>query len=199
MNDTVPSTTHYVNGHSIVPPWPDGARCACFGMGCFWGAEKLFWQTGVYATAVGYYGGAAPDPDYKAVCTGTTGHAEVVLVVYDPQTHSYPSLLRLFWEGHNPTQGLRQGNDIGSQYRSVIYTSGADQESMARRSMQLYAEVLHANGANAITTEISPLDGFYYAEDYHQQYLAKNPDGYCGIGGTRIPFPLDALLKSISE
>jgi peptide-methionine (S)-S-oxide reductase len=180
---------HYVNGHAIRPPFPAGLEQAVFGMGCFWGAERIFWeQRGVYTTAVGYAGGTTADPDYRQVCTGRTGHAEVVLVVYDPVAISYEALLRLFWESHDPTQGMRQGNDVGTQYRSVIYCSNAAQRAAAETSRRQYEQALRAAGRGRITTEIGDVPPFYYAEDYHQQYLAKNPDGYCGIGGCGVPF-----------
>ena len=180
---------HAVTGHRIVPPFPDGLSTAVFGMGCFWGAERIFWRTpGVYSTAVGYAGGYTPNPSYQEVCSGRTGHTEVVLVVFDPAQISYLQLLRVFWEGHDPTQGMRQGNDRGTQYRSVIYTTNADQAAEAQASQTSYQQALTAAGRGQITTEIAPLRDFYYAEDYHQQYLsdAKNPNGYCGIGGTGV-------------
>jgi peptide-methionine (S)-S-oxide reductase len=181
------SETHFVNGNSLTPPFPEKLQQAVFGLGCFWGAERKFWETeGVYSTAVGYAGGSVPDPDYKTVCSGSTGHAEVVLVVFDPDIVSYEDLLRIFWESHDPTQGMRQGNDIGTQYRSVIYTYNDAQLESAKRSRDAYARELAAAGYGAITSEITSLDTFYYAEDYHQQYLAKNPGGYCGIGGTGV-------------
>ncbi len=187
MNDT---NTHFVNGNPLRKPFPEGLQTAVFGMGCFWGAERIFWQTdGVFSTAVGYAGGSMPDPDYKTVCGGGTGHAEVVLVVFDPDTISYEKLLTLFWENHDPTQGMRQGNDIGTQYRSAIYTTDAGQNIAATTSCDSYQAALSAAGRGAITTDIEPLQTFYYAEDYHQQYLAKNPGGYCGIGGTGISCP----------
>jgi peptide-methionine (S)-S-oxide reductase len=181
------SDTHFVNGNSLKAPFPDHLREAVFGLGCFWGAERKFWETeGVYSTAAGYAGGTLPDPDYKTVCSGSTGHAEVVLVVFDPDVVSFDELLRLFWESHDPTQGMRQGNDTGTQYRSAIYTLDDEQRQAAIRSRDAYAIELGTAGYGAITTEIEPLDTFYYAEDYHQQYLAKNPGGYCGIGGTGV-------------
>jgi peptide-methionine (S)-S-oxide reductase len=189
---------HAVTGHRIVPPFPDGMRTAVFGMGCFWGAERLFWQTpGVYSTAVGYAGGYTPNPNYQEVCTGRTGHAEVVLVVFNPAQVSYPELLRVFWEGHDPTQGMRQGNDWGTQYRSAIYTTDADQAAEAEASRATYQQALTAAGRGQITTEIAPLRNFYYAEDYHQQYLsdAKNPNGYCGLGGTGVSCPVGAGVE----
>lgn len=181
------TNSHFVNGNPLQPPFPDGLKQAIFGLGCFWGAERKFWETdGVYSTAVGYAGGTLPDPDYKTVCTGTTGHAEVVLVIFDPEQVSYADLLGVFWESHDPPQGMRQGNDIGTQYRSAIYTLDEAQRQAAIQSRDSYAEELRKAGFGAITTEIEALDKFYYAEDYHQQYLAKNPGGYCGIGGTGV-------------
>ena len=179
--------SHFVNGNPLQAPFPEHLEQAVFGLGCFWGAERKFWQTeGVFSTAVGYAGGTLPDPDYKTVCSGSTGHAEVVLVVFDPAVVSYEELLRIFWESHDPTQGMRQGNDIGTQYRSTIYTQSDAQVSAANLSRDAYAAELRKAGYGAITTEIGPLDTFWYAEDYHQQYLAKNPGGYCGIGGTGV-------------
>jgi peptide-methionine (S)-S-oxide reductase len=181
------SATHFVNGNPLKSPFPSHLQQAVFGLGCFWGAERKFWQTnGVFTTAVGYAGGNTVDPDYKLVCSGTSGHAEVVLVVFDPEVISYDDLLRTFWENHDPTQGMRQGNDMGTQYRSTVYTTDDSQQQAAERSRDAYAAKLQQAGYGAITSEIKPLDTFYYAEDYHQQYLAKNPDGYCGIGGTGI-------------
>jgi peptide-methionine (S)-S-oxide reductase len=178
---------HTVTGHRIVPPFPDGLSTAVFGMGCFWGAERIFWRTpGVYSTAVGYAGGYTPNPSYQEVCSGRTGHTEVVLVVFDPAQISYPQLLRIFWEGHDPTQGMRQGNDRGTQYRSAIYTTNAGQATEAQASLSNYQQALTAAGRGQITTEIAPLRDFYYAEDYHQQYLDRNKNGYCGIGGTGV-------------
>ena len=189
MNADAQAMKHYVNGRAIRPPFPAGLEQAMFGMGCFWGAERLFWeQRGVYTTAVGYAGGTTADPDYRQVCSGRTGHAEVVLVVYDPAAISYAALLRLFWESHDPTQGMRQGNDVGTQYRSVIFSSNAAQRVAAEASRRQYEEALRAAGRGRITTEISDAPPFYYAEDYHQQYLAKNPDGYCAIGGCGVAF-----------
>ncbi len=194
MSANPQATQHYVNGHAIRPPFPAGLEQAVFGMGCFWGAERLFWeQRGVYTTAVGYAGGTTADPDYRQVCTGRTGHAEVVLVVYDPAAISYDALLRLFWESHDPTQGMRQGNDTGTQYRSVIYCSNATQRAAAEASRRQYEQALRAAGRGRITTEIGDAPPFYYAEDYHQQYLAKNPNGYCGIGGCGVPFKIAEL------
>jgi peptide-methionine (S)-S-oxide reductase len=184
---------HAVTGHRIVPPFPDSLCTAVFGMGCFWGAERIFWRTpGVYSTAVGYAGGHTPNPSYEEVCSGRTGHTEVVLVVFDPAQISYSTLLRVFWEGHDPTQGMRQGNDRGTQYRSAIFTTDADQAVEAQSSRTIYQQALTTAGQGQITTEIAPLRDFYYAEDYHQQYLsdAKNPNGYCGIGGTGVACPV---------
>jgi peptide-methionine (S)-S-oxide reductase len=189
MNKQTAAASHFVNGRTIRPPFPPGLERALFGMGCFWGAERLFWQLpGVYSTAVGYAGGTAVDPDYRLVCTGTTGHAEVVLVIYDPEAVSYEQLLRVFWESHDPTQGMRQGNDIGTQYRSAIYCFDSAQRAAAEASLRRYGAALKAAGRGKITTEIRDAPPFYYAEDYHQQYLEKNPDGYCGIGGCGVPF-----------
>jgi peptide-methionine (S)-S-oxide reductase len=182
---------HFVNGHSIVPPFPDGYQQALFGLGCFWGAERKFWQTpGVWSTAVGYAAGLTPNPTYEEVCSGMTGHNEVVLVVFDPAQVSYEKLLQVFWESHDPTQGMRQGNDVGTQYRSGIYTFDAAQHAAAEASKQLYGERLRAAGHDAITTEIREAPAFYYAEDYHQQYLGKTPGGYCGLGGTGVACPV---------
>jgi peptide-methionine (S)-S-oxide reductase len=184
-------TMHFVNGNPIKAPFAGNLQQAVFALGCFWGAERRFWETeGVYSTAVGYAGGTTNDPDYKLVCSGSTGHAEVVLVVFDPAIVSYAELLRIFWESHDPTQGMRQGNDIGTQYRSAIYTHDDAQLAAAQSSMRDYQAELAAAGFGRITTEIKPLDTFYYAEDYHQQYLAKNPDGYCGLGGTGVSCPI---------
>jgi peptide-methionine (S)-S-oxide reductase len=184
-------TFHFVNGERIEPPFPEGTELALFGMGCFWGAERKLWETpGVVSTAVGYAGGLTPNPTYREVCSGRTGHAEVVRVVFDPRRVSYDQLLRVFWEGHDPTQGMRQGNDVGTQYRSAIYAYGADQLGRARRSREVYQEALDAAGLGRITTEIGEAPEFYYAEDYHQQYLAKNPGGYCGLGGTGVGCPV---------
>jgi peptide-methionine (S)-S-oxide reductase len=182
----VPSD-HFVSGHRIVPPFPDGTGQAVFGMGCFWGAERLFWKTpGVYSTAVGYAGGLTPNPTYREVCSGMTGHTEVVLVVFDPAQVSYDALLRVFWENHDPTQGMRQGNDAGTQYRSAIYTTSPEQAAEARASRAMFQDRLTQAGYGRITTEVAEAGPFYYAEEYHQQYLAKNPGGYCGIGGTGV-------------
>jgi len=186
--------THFVNGHRIVPPFPAGMREAIFGLGCFWGAEKLFWQLpGVYSSAVGYAGGFTANPTYQEVCSGDTGHAEVVRVIYDPQRISYQELLKAFWEAHDPTQGMRQGNDVGTQYRSVIFALDAQQRAAAEESKRIYQARLSAAGRGTITTEIVDAPQFFYAEDYHQQYLAKNPDGYCGIGGCGVPFKVAEL------
>ena len=182
--------THQVNGHRLVPPFPEGTATAVFGMGCFWGAERLFWETeGVYSTAVGYAGGYTENPTYEETCTGLTGHTEVVLVKYDPAVVSYEQLLRIFWEGHDPTQVMRQGNDVGTQYRSAVYTVDDAQAAIAERSARAYGAALAAAGLGEISTEVAPLTQFYYAEDYHQQYLAKVPGGYCGIGGTGVRCP----------
>ncbi len=178
---------HYVNGNTIVAPFPENTECAMFGMGCFWGAERKFWSLdGVYSTAVGYAAGFTPNPNYQEVCTGRTGHNEVVLVVYEADKISYETLLKTFWESHNPTQGMRQGNDAGTQYRSGIYTYSDEQKSQAEASKQMYQQALKKAGHPKITTEIQDAPEFYYAEDYHQQYLAKNPNGYCGLGGTGV-------------
>jgi len=184
-------TQHHVNGHPISPPFPEGLRTAVFAMGCFWGAERKFWQTpGVWSTAVGYAGGYTPNPTYEEVCSGRTGHAEAVLVVYDPAVVSYDQLLKVFWEAHDPTQGMRQGNDVGTQYRSAIYYADDAQREAAERSRKAFQEVLSAGGYGDITTEIAPAGPFYYAEGYHQQYLSKNPGGYCGLGGTGMSCPV---------
>ena len=178
---------HHVNGNPLQPPFPDGMEIAMFGMGCFWGAERKFWEApGVFTTAVGYAGGVTPNPDYKEVCSGMTGHNEVVLVVFDPTVISYEDLLKIFWEAHNPTQGMRQGNDVGTQYRSGIYTYTDEQKAAALASLQLFQGRLTENDFGEITSEIIDAPEFYYAEDYHQQYLAKNPRGYCGLGGTGV-------------
>lgn len=181
---------HYVNGNPIKPPFPDGLDMAMFGLGCFWGAERKFWQTpGVYSTAVGYAGGHTPNATYQEVCSARTGHNEVVRVIYDPKKTSYEGLLKIFWETHDPTQGMRQGNDVGTQYRSGIYTYNAEQQAAALDSLARYQEALQKSGLGRITTEVLPAPEFYYAEDYHQQYLAKNPGGYCGLGGTGVSCP----------
>ncbi|MDE1984241.1 MAG: peptide-methionine (S)-S-oxide reductase MsrA [Gammaproteobacteria bacterium] len=178
---------HFVNGHALKPPFPEGMQEVVFGLGCFWGAERMFWlRPGVYVTAAGYAGGYTPNPTYEEVCSGRTGHAEVVRVVFDPKQVSYEQLLKVFWEAHDPTQGMRQGNDIGTQYRSCIFTFNDMRQRAAEASLRDYQSVLKAAGYPAITTEIRPAGEFYYAEDYHQQYLAKNPDGYCGLRGTGV-------------
>jgi len=187
------TSEHFVSGKSLKGPWPEGFKQIMFGMGCFWGAERLFWQVpGVYVTAVGYAGGITPNPTYEETCTGLTGHAEVVLVVYDPKVVGLDELLTLFWEEHDPTQGMRQGNDIGTTYRSVIYTfDDADREAV-EKSRDAYQTALSARGLGAVTTEIADAPTFYYAEEYHQQYLAKNPNGYCGLRGTGVSCPIPA-------
>jgi peptide-methionine (S)-S-oxide reductase len=188
--------THYVNGTPLEPPFPHGMRTAVFGFGCFWGAERTLWETpGVFTTAVGYAGGYTPNPTYEEVCTGLTGHNEVVLVVYDPAKVSYEQLLKVFWEAHDPTQGMRQGNDQGTQYRSGIYVFDDEQRAEAEASLAMYQEALHGAGRGDITTEIVEAPAFWYAEDYHQQYLAKNPNGYCGIGGTGVTCPIGLGLS----
>ncbi|CAH1659085.1 methionine sulfoxide reductase A [Hyphomicrobiales bacterium] len=180
--------THFVNGHALAGPYPQGTRKALFGLGCFWGAERKFWQSGegIWVTAAGYAGGTTPNPTYEEACSGLTGHTEVVLVVYDPARIAYEDLLRIFWENHDPTQGMRQGGDIGTQYRSAIYTYDAEQKAAAEQSRADYQKALAAKGYGPITTEIREAPAFYFAEDYHQQYLAKNPAGYCGLGGTGV-------------
>jgi peptide-methionine (S)-S-oxide reductase len=182
---------HFVNGNRVAPPFPDGLEAAVFGMGCFWGAERKFWQApGVYSTAVGYAGGFTKNATYREVCSGMTGHTEVVLVVFDPALTSYDAILKIFWENHDPTQGMRQGNDVGTQYRSAIYTFSPAQRRAAEASREAFQQRLRAAGYGPITTEIADAPPFYYAEDYHQQYLAKNPDGYCGLGGTGVTCPV---------
>lgn len=182
--------THFVSGHPLKPPYPVAMAQAMFGMGCFWGVERMFWNApGVWVTAVGYAGGFTKNPTYREVCSGLTGHNEVVLVVFDPAKTSYEALLKIFWEGHDPTQGMRQGNDVGTQYRSGVYAFDAAQQAAAERSKAAYEPALAAAGYGAITTEILTAPAFYYAEDYHQQYLAKNPGGYCGVGGTGVSCP----------
>lgn len=182
---------HYVNGHALRPPFPEGLQQAMFGLGCFWGAERRFWQQpGVWSTAVGYAAGLTPNPGYEEVCSGRTGHAEVVLVVWDPAETRYEALLKTFWEAHDPTQGMRQGNDVGAQYRSGIYAFGDAQLAAAEASKLAYQQALDTRGLGPITTEIRPAPTFYYAEAYHQQYLAKNPGGYCGLGGTGVACPI---------
>ena len=182
---------HFVNGAPLEPPFPQGLELALFGMGCFWGAEKKFWQTpGVFSTSVGYAGGFTPNPSYREVCSGLTGHNEVVRVVFEPRIVSFDELLRVFWESHDPTQGMRQGNDVGTQYRSAIYWYGESQRRAAEASRDAYGPTLKTAGYGPITTEIAPAPEFFYAEDYHQQYLAKNPHGYCGLGGTGVSCPV---------
>ena len=190
---------HFVNHHRLSPPFPDGFERAMFGMGCFWGAERKFWELdGVYTTAVGYAAGHTPNPTYREVCSGMTGHTEAVLVVFDPKQITFDDLLKVFWESHDPTQEMRQGNDVGTQYRSGIYCYGEEQRRAAERSRDVFQQRLTAAGYGPIATEILPAPEFYYAEDYHQQYLAKNPDGYCGLGGTGVTCPvgLEKSLKS---
>jgi peptide-methionine (S)-S-oxide reductase len=187
---------HFVNGNPLEPPFPAGLETVVVAMGCFWGAERVFWQLpGVYTTAVGYAGGLTPNPSYEEVCSGRTGHTEVVLVVYDPKQVSFETILKTFWESHDPTQGMRQGNDVGTQYRSAIYCSTPEQKKLAEESVKLYEPALKAKGYEAITTEIKDAQTFYYAEDYHQQYLAKNPGGYCGLGGTGVSCPVGLGVK----
>jgi peptide-methionine (S)-S-oxide reductase len=184
---------HFVNGHPLKPPFPAGLETAIFGLGCFWGAERVFWQLpGVYTTAVGYAGGHTRNPSYEEVCSGMTGHTEAVLVVFDPKQVSYDALLKAFWESHDPTQGMRQGNDVGTQYRSAIYATTPEQKRRAEASRAAYQQALERAGGSTISTEIAEAPPFYYAEDYHQQYLAKNPNGYCGLGGTGVSCPLPA-------
>jgi len=188
---------HFVNGHPLQAPFPSGMQLAQFGLGCFWGAERLFWKTpGVYSTAVGYAGGDTKNPSYEEVCTGMTNHTEAVLVVFDPAKVSYEDLLKVFWEGHDPTQGMRQGNDAGTQYRSAIYTYDEKQKAAALASREAFQRALKQKGYDNITTEIREAPAFYYAEDYHQQYLAKNPGGYCGLGGTGVSCPVGVLAKA---
>jgi peptide-methionine (S)-S-oxide reductase len=190
--DPIPtSDTHFVLGTPLKGPFPDGLQTAVVGMGCFWGAERVFWQApGVYTTAVGYAGGYTPNPTYEEVCSGRTGHTEAVLVVFDPEKISYEEILKLFWENHDPTQGMRQGNDVGTQYRSAIFTSSPEQVAAVEASRALFGERLKAAGYDEITSEVAELRDFYYAEDYHQQYLAKVPNGYCGLGGTGVSCPI---------
>jgi len=188
---------HYVTGAPLKPPFPEGYRQAVFGLGCFWGAERRFWQTpGVFTTAVGYAGGLTPNPTYEEVCSGRTGHAEVVLVVFDPERISYAELLKVFWESHDPTQGMRQGNDVGTQYRSAIFTFDDGERRLAERSREEYQQALTAAGYGSITTEVTPAGPFYYAESFHQQYLAKVPHGYCGLGGTGVGCNVEPLVKA---
>jgi peptide-methionine (S)-S-oxide reductase len=197
-SETMPvPAEHFVNGHPLVPPFPSGMSTAVFGLGCFWGAERKFWETpGVYSTAVGYAGGSTPNPSYEEVCSGLTGHTEVVLVVYDEKLVPYDGLLKVFWESHDPTQGMRQGNDVGTQYRSAIYTTTEAQARAALASRDAYQQALTGAGYGAITTEIGPSVAFYYAEHYHQQYLAKVPNGYCGLGGTGVGCSLSGLVSA---
>ncbi|MDX9998521.1 MAG: peptide-methionine (S)-S-oxide reductase MsrA [Phenylobacterium sp.] len=188
---------HFVNGRPLKGPYPEGLETAVFAMGCFWGVERKFWQVpGVWVTAVGYVAGITPNPTYEEVCTGRTGHTEAVLVVYDPRVVTYEHLLKVFWEGHDPTQGMRQGNDIGTQYRSGIYVSGDAQAQAAAASKAVYQKALSEKGYGPITTEIAEAGPFYFAEDYHQQYLAKNPDGYCGVGGTGVSCPIGTGVRA---
>jgi peptide-methionine (S)-S-oxide reductase len=188
---------HFVNGRKLAPPYPEGFESAIFGMGCFWGAEKAFWSIpGVWVTAVGYAGGSTPNPTYEEVCSGLTGQNEVVLVVYDPGKVSFDTLLQSFWEGHDPTQGMRQGNDVGTQYRSSLYCTTPAQLALAEASRKTYAQALERAGHGSITTEIAPAGPFYFAEDYHQQYLAKNPHGYCGHGGTGVSCPIGTKVSA---
>jgi peptide-methionine (S)-S-oxide reductase len=191
---------HFVNGHPLAPPFPAGLETAIFGLGCFWGAERVFWRLpGVYTTAVGYAGGYTPNPTYEEVCSGATGHTEAVLVVYDPKQVSYDTLLKTFWESHDPTQGMRQGNDAGTQYRSAVYATTPAQRKEADASRERYQRALSASGRGAITTEIRDAPEFYYAEDYHQQYLAKNPNGYCGLGGTGVSCPIPTAAATPAQ
>ncbi|MHC5758213.1 peptide-methionine (S)-S-oxide reductase MsrA [Nostoc sp.] len=190
---------HYVNKNPLKPPFPDGLEKVIFGLGCFWGAERKFWQLkGVYTTAVGYAAGLTPNPTYEEVCSGRTGHNEVVLVVFDPKVISYAELLKVFWESHNPTQGMRQGNDAGTQYRSGIYVYSENQKQLAEASREAYQQALNSAGYGKITTEILDAPEFYYAEAYHQQYLAKNPNGYCGLGGTNVSCPVGVIESQVS-
>ena len=188
---------HFVNGHPLVGPYPEGMEKAIFGLGCFWGAERVFWQTpGVWVTAVGYAGGSTPNATYEEVCSGLTGHTEAVLVIFDPKVTSYEALLKLFWESHDPTQGMRQGNDVGTQYRSAIYTFSPQQRAAAEASREAYQQRLEAAGLGKITTEIREAPPFYFAEGYQQQYLAKNPHGYCGLGGTGVTCPMPTKVEA---
>src|SRR3954471_24810769 len=204
-NSTLPGRTqamavpakHFVNGHPLKAPFPAGLQQAVFGMGCFWGAERVFWQRpGVYSTAVGYAGGETKNPTYEEVCTGMSNHTEAVLVVFDPKAVSYDELLKVFWEGHDPTQGMRQGNDAGTQYRSAIYCYGDEQLKAAQKTKEMFQQALNKKGHGAITTEILSAPTFYYAEDYHQQYLGKNPGGYCGLGGTGVSCPVGVVASA---
>ncbi len=196
--DKLPTAeTHFVNGARLKGPYPDGAETALFGLGCFWGAERKFWELpGVLVTAVGYAGGRTPNPTYEEVCSGQTGHTEAVLVVFDPRQVGYETLLKTFWESHDPTQGMRQGNDVGTQYRSGIYTFSPAQREAALASKRAYEDALRSRGLGPITTEIEPAAEFYFAEDYHQQYLAKNPSGYCGLGGTGVACPVGTGVET---
>ena len=196
-SDSIPvPDAHFVNGNPLQPPYPAGYEQAVFAMGCFWGAERKFWQTpGVFSSAVGYAGGVTPNPSYEEVCSGLTGHTEVVTVVFDPAVISYPQLLKLFWESHDPTQGMRQGNDVGTQYRSAIYTLNPAQQSAAQASRETYQQALTAAGHGTISTEIEPLAEFFYAEDFHQQYLAKVPNGYCNLDGTGVGCDMTGLVS----
>jgi peptide-methionine (S)-S-oxide reductase len=190
--------THYVNGRPLRPPFPEGLQTAVFGLGCFWGAEEVYWEReGVWTTAVGYAGGRTPHPTYEEVCTGLTGHTEAVLVVFDPAVVSYGEMVATFFEVHDPTQGMRQGNDVGTQYRSAIYYTTDAQRAVAERAVAAFGEELEQRGYGAITTEVAPLGEFYYAEDYHQQYLAKNPFGYCGLGGTGVSCPIGTGVQQV--
>lgn len=195
--DPIPTaTSHHVSGRPLKGPWPEGLETAFFGMGCFWGAERLFWQTeGVWLTAVGYAGGLTPNPTYRETCTGLTGHAEIVMVVYDPEIIGYPALLKIFWESHDPTQGMRQGNDVGTTYRSAIYATSDRQLAQAEESRNAYEQALRQSGKGKITTEIAPAPAFYYAEADHQQYLSKVPNGYCGLKGTGVACALPARIS----
>src|SRR6201990_2542949 len=199
--DPIPTAArHFVNGHPLKPPYPAGLEQAVFGLGCFWGAERMFWKVpGVYSTAVGYAAGMTPNPTYEEVCSGYTGHNEVVMVWFDPKKTSYEALLKVFWEGHDPTQGMRQGNDVGTQYRSGIYAFSAEQKKKAEASLAMFQKELAKSGMGAITTEIVDAPPFYYAEDYHQQYLAKNPGGYCGLGGTGVSCPIGVGVEQRLE
>ena len=191
---------HFVNGHALKGPYPEDSEVIYFGLGCFWGAERLFWELpGVYVTAVGYQGGATPNPTLEEVCSGQTGHTEAVEVVYEPSKISLETLLKSFWEEHDPTQGMRQGNDWGTQYRSAIYTTSPEQAAVVEASRQMYQDALRARGKGAITTEIAPAKPFYYAETYHQQYLAKNPNGYCGLAGTGVSCPINWAKAPAAE
>ncbi len=196
--DAIPtSDRHFVNGRAIHPPFPEGIETVLFGLGCFWGAERVFWNIeGVYVTAVGYAGGETPNPTYEEVCSGRTGHSEVVLVAYDPSIVSFDELVKAFFEAHDPTQGMRQGNDVGTQYRSAIYVDGSNERDTAQRAAEMYAEELAGKGYGQVTTEIAAGKPFYYAEAYHQQYLAKNPNGYCGLGGTGVACPLPGVAAA---